>query len=170
MVKDYWQILHKYTVNINLLIIGFDWVSKFTLSLLSALKVSITFGWAMNGIHCLNRSNRIHYWCYSNQWYGYIIQVYLHGKSNQKRWHLQIFEVESIWKWGGFQVKPQSFTSKANQREAWHWSDLRWIFTSKRGGIFAKIKCTFQIITLKESSISNTLYILGVNLFSLFSA
>lgn len=44
MVQDYWQILHKYTVNINLLIIGFDWVSKFTLSLLSALKASITFG------------------------------------------------------------------------------------------------------------------------------
>lgn len=88
---------------------------------------------------------------------------------SEKRWHLQIFEVESTWKWGGLQVKPQSFTSKANQREAWHWSDLRCIFTSKRGGIFAKIRCAFQIITLKESSISNTLYILGVNLFSLFS-
>lgn len=48
--------------------------------------------------------------------------------------------------------------------------DIGKIFTSKRGGIFAKIRCAFQIITLKESSISNTLYILGVNLFSLFSA
>lgn len=127
MVQDYWQILHKYTVNINLLIIGFDWVSKFTLSLLSALKVSITFDRAMNGIHCLNRSNRIHYWCYSNS----MVQVYntfipAWKVKSEKRW--QIFEVESTWIWGGFHVKPQTFTSKANQKEAWH---LRWIFTSK---------------------------------------
>lgn len=105
MVQDYWQILHKYTVNINLLIIGFDWVSKFTLSLLSALKVSITFDRAMNGIHCLNRSNRIHYWCYSNQWYRYIIHVYLHGKSSQRKGDIYKYlrlnppgnEVDSRW-------------------------------------------------------------------------
>lgn len=109
MVQDYWQILHKYTVNINLLIIGYDWVSKFTLSLLSALKVSITFDRAMNGIHCLNRSNRIHYWCYSNQWCRYIIHVYLHGKSSQRKGDIQIFEVESTWKWGGFQVHETSY-------------------------------------------------------------
>lgn len=123
MVQDYWQILHKYTVNINLLIIGFDWVSKFTLSLLSALKVSTTFDRAMNGIHCLNRSNRIHYWCYSNQWCRYIIHVYLHGKSNQRKGdkYLRLNqpgnEVDSMWNlkalhqkqtrekldiWGGF--------------------------------------------------------------------
>lgn len=126
MVQDYWQILHKYTVNINLLIIRFDWVSKFTLSLLSALKVSTTFDRAMNGIHCLNRSNRIHYWCYSNQWYRYNTCIPAWKVKSEKRW--QIFEVESTWKWGRFHVKPQSFTSQANQREAWH---LRWIFTTK---------------------------------------
>lgn len=87
------------------MIIRFDWVSKFTLSLLSALKVSITFGWAMNGIHCLNRSNRIHYWCYSNQWYRYIIHVYLHGKSSQRKGDIYKYlrlnppgnEVDSRW-------------------------------------------------------------------------
>lgn len=150
------------------MIIGFDWVSKFTLSLLSALKVSITFGRAMNGVHCLNRSNRIHYWCYSNQWYGYIIQVYLHGKSNQKRWHLQIFEVESTWKWGGLQVHETSklYIKIKPERSLTFEVD----FYLKRGGIFAKIRCAFQIITLKESSISKTLYILGVTItFSHYS-
>lgn len=166
MVQDYWQILHKYTVNINLLIIGFDWVSKFTLSLLSALKASITFDRAMNGIHCLNRSNRIHYWCYSNS----MVQVYntfipAWKVKSEKRW--QIFEVESTWIWGGFHVKPQTFTSKANQKRS---LTFELDFYHKRGGIFAKIRCAFKIITLKESSISNTLSILGVNLFSLFSA
>lgn len=117
----------------------------------------------MNGIHCLNRSNRIHYWCYSNQWCRYIIHVYLHGNQVREKVTYKYLrlnppgnEVDSRC------MKPQSFTSKLNQREAWH---LRWIFTSKRGGILVKIRCAFQIVTLKESSISNT----GVNLFSLFS-
>lgn len=123
MVQDYWQILHKYTVNINLLIIRFDWVSKFTLSLLSALKVSITFGRAMNGIHCLNRSKGFIIDTIQIQWYRYIIHLYLHGKLNQRKddKYLRLnqpgYEVDSMWNlkplhqkqtrkkldiWGGF--------------------------------------------------------------------
>lgn len=149
------------------MIIRFDWVSKFTLSLLSALKVSITFDRAMNGIHCLNRSNRIHYWCYSNQWYGYNTSIPAWKVKSEKVTFTNIWgwiHLEMRWIPGAWNLIP------LHQKQTREKLDIGRIFTSKRGGIFAKIRCAFQIITLKESSISNTLYILGVNLFSLFSA
>lgn len=123
MVQDYWQILHKYTVNINLLIIGFDWVSKFTLSLLSALKVSITFGLLWMGFIVWIDQIGFIIDAIQIQWYRYIIHLYLHGKLNQRKGdkYLRLnqpgYEVDSMWNlkplhqkqtrkkldiWGGF--------------------------------------------------------------------
>lgn len=108
---------------------------------------------SLNGIHCLNRSNGNHYWCYSNQWYRYIhVHVYLHGQSNQRKVDIYKYlrlnppgnEVDSRWN-----IKSQP------ERSLTYEADFTW----KRGGFEAKMRCAFQFVILMEPSISNILYL-----------
>lgn len=122
------------------MIIGFDWVSKFTLSLLRALKSLYTSKCllALNWIHCLNRSNGIHYWCYSNQ-IGIYMYVNLHGQSNQRigkilykylRLNPPWNEVNSIW----YKTSYLHITCESEKNltfEVDFYLEMRWILSKK---------------------------------------
>lgn len=123
-------------VNINSLIIGLDWVSKFTLSLLRALKSLYTSKCllALNWIHCLNRSNGIQYWCYSNR-IGIYMFVNLHGQSNQRKG--DIFYTLNIWgrihlemRWIPYKISDLHITCKSEKNltfEVDFYLEMRWI-------------------------------------------
>lgn len=145
------------------MIIGFDWVSKFTLnSLLRALKSLYTSKCllALNWIHCLNRSNGIHYWCYSNQ-IGIYMYVNLHGQSNQRKGDIlyKYLRLNPPWNEGNsiwYKTLYLHITCKSEKNLTFNWGGF---LPRNEVDFKQKIWCAFQIIILMEPTISNTLYL-----------